>query len=267
MSGKRCQVCDGPIVNGRCKLCGMPYRNDETMYHLNENRRDHYRHSSAKVRAAMRQQEVPLGDRPARAQGSARATGADRKRTGSTGTQQRTYRSVQRTFVKGAQKSNNQSAQRPGGTDIQRGAGAYTYQRTEPPKKERRRIRWGMIVLSLMLVSFMPAIVELVENVVFELREDPYSHSGETQAMFLLQQGESFTVGEDLLMPGTYNIYADAGDVELQVRSSQGKKVYGITTEYSISLTFQEGDELEVLFAEDENAAILLEFAYGIPEI
>ena len=26
--GKRCQVCDGPIVNGRCKYCGMPYRND-----------------------------------------------------------------------------------------------------------------------------------------------------------------------------------------------------------------------------------------------
>ena len=36
MERKRCQVCDGPVVNGRCKLCGMPYRNDETLYHLNE---------------------------------------------------------------------------------------------------------------------------------------------------------------------------------------------------------------------------------------
>ena len=44
MEKKRCQVCDGPVVNGRCKLCGMPYRNDETLYHLNENRSDHYRH-------------------------------------------------------------------------------------------------------------------------------------------------------------------------------------------------------------------------------
>ena len=42
MEKKRCQVCDGPVVNGRCKLCGMPYRNDETLYHLNENRSDHY---------------------------------------------------------------------------------------------------------------------------------------------------------------------------------------------------------------------------------
>ena len=48
--GKRCQVCDGPVVNGRCKYCGMPYRNDAVMYHLNEDRSEHYRHASEKVR-------------------------------------------------------------------------------------------------------------------------------------------------------------------------------------------------------------------------
>ena len=48
--GKRCQVCDGPIVNGRCKYCGMPYRNDMELYHLNEDRSEHYRHASAKVK-------------------------------------------------------------------------------------------------------------------------------------------------------------------------------------------------------------------------
>ena len=61
--GKRCQVCDGPIVNGRCKYCGMPYRNDAVMYHLNEDRSEHYRHSSAKVRREMDQSEIPLPDR------------------------------------------------------------------------------------------------------------------------------------------------------------------------------------------------------------
>ena len=50
MERKRCQVCEGPIVNGRCKLCGMPYRNDKTLYHLNESRRDHYRHATAKAK-------------------------------------------------------------------------------------------------------------------------------------------------------------------------------------------------------------------------
>ena len=53
--GKRCQVCDGPIVDGRCKYCGMPYRCDAELYHLNEDRSEHYRHASAKVRKAMRE--------------------------------------------------------------------------------------------------------------------------------------------------------------------------------------------------------------------
>ena len=60
---KRCQVCDGPVVNGRCKLCGMPYRNDDELYHLNENRRDHYAHASWREKQMMREAEVPLPDR------------------------------------------------------------------------------------------------------------------------------------------------------------------------------------------------------------
>ena len=66
MEKKRCQVCDGPVVNGRCKLCGMPYRNDEILYHLNENRSDHYRHATIRTREAMRQEEIPLGDKKPR---------------------------------------------------------------------------------------------------------------------------------------------------------------------------------------------------------
>ena len=63
MKKKRCQICDGPISNGRCKLCGMPYRNDEILYHLNENRSDHYRHATENARRIMREMEVPLGDK------------------------------------------------------------------------------------------------------------------------------------------------------------------------------------------------------------
>ena len=64
--GQRCQVCDGPVVNGRCKYCGMPYRNDAVMYHLNEDRSEHYRHASEKVRKAMKENEIPLPDRTAK---------------------------------------------------------------------------------------------------------------------------------------------------------------------------------------------------------
>lgn len=57
MMGKKCQVCDGPIFNGRCKLCGMPYRKDEQLYHLNERRSDHYRHATPAARKAMENME------------------------------------------------------------------------------------------------------------------------------------------------------------------------------------------------------------------
>lgn len=77
--GKRCQVCDGPVVNGRCKLCGMPYRNDEILYHLNETSRDHYRHASEAVRKEMRENQIPAADR----QKAAREAQASRMRNAS----------------------------------------------------------------------------------------------------------------------------------------------------------------------------------------
>lgn len=79
--GKRCQVCDGPIVNGRCKYCGMPYRNDMELYHLNEERSDHYRHASAKVRKAMAESEIPLPDRNETVPKSAKASSARTQKT------------------------------------------------------------------------------------------------------------------------------------------------------------------------------------------
>lgn len=63
MGRMKCQVCGGPVVKGRCKLCGMPYRNDDVLYHLNENRRDHYSHASEKAKQEMRKMEIPLGDK------------------------------------------------------------------------------------------------------------------------------------------------------------------------------------------------------------
>lgn len=63
MGRMKCQVCGGPVAKGRCKLCGMPYRNDEVLYHLNENRRDHYSHATEKAQQVMRQMEIPLGDK------------------------------------------------------------------------------------------------------------------------------------------------------------------------------------------------------------
>ena len=58
----KCPLCDGAIINGRCRDCGMPYRNDEILYHLNEDRRSHDKHAADKAREELLKRMVPLGD-------------------------------------------------------------------------------------------------------------------------------------------------------------------------------------------------------------
>lgn len=118
--GKRCQVCDGPIVNGRCKYCGMPYRNDAVMYHLNEDRSEHYRHSSAKVRREMDQSEIPLPDRKG---------GADYTKKKTAG------RTVSKTYTSGKQS----------GTE---------------KKGKKMVIFWLVIALLAALIEYVPDVLE-----------------------------------------------------------------------------------------------------------
>ena len=118
--GKRCQVCDGPIVNGRCKYCGMPYRNDAVMYHLNEDRSEHYRHSSAKVRREMDQSEIPLPDRKG---------GADYTKKKTAG------RTVSKTYTSGKQS----------GTE---------------KKGKKMVIFWMVIALLAALIEYVPDVLE-----------------------------------------------------------------------------------------------------------
>lgn len=61
MIGERCPLCDGPVANGRCTICGMPYKKDEILYHLNENSRDHYKHATEKAREIMRSKAAVSG--------------------------------------------------------------------------------------------------------------------------------------------------------------------------------------------------------------
>lgn len=53
----KCPLCDGPVANGRCTRCGMPYRNDAILYHLNESRSDHYKHATPQARKIMTGQQ------------------------------------------------------------------------------------------------------------------------------------------------------------------------------------------------------------------
>ena len=60
---RKCQVCGDRIVDGKCVSCGMPYRNDDELYHLNENKAEHYAHATRSARQQMDQNEIPLPDR------------------------------------------------------------------------------------------------------------------------------------------------------------------------------------------------------------
>ena len=61
--GKRCQVCDGPIVNGRCKYCGMPYRNDMELYQLQKLRLPEHRLLERKIQKYKLQEYKHQGQR------------------------------------------------------------------------------------------------------------------------------------------------------------------------------------------------------------
>lgn len=58
---KKCCVCDGNIVEGRCEKCGMPYQENHNFYHLNENRRDHVDHMSAGDKQEYARQQMGYG--------------------------------------------------------------------------------------------------------------------------------------------------------------------------------------------------------------
>lgn len=167
--GKRCQVCDGPVVNGRCKYCGMPYRNDMELYHLNEDRSEHYRHASAKVRKAMAESEIPLPDRNKTTlkSGKTAAARTQKTRSGSQTVRAQTAR-TQNTKVRtsGAKKTASQSY------TAQTSRTYSTGQKTVSGEKKKTgragKIFW-IIVMILMVVAGQ--IVEHWDTIGYQIED------------------------------------------------------------------------------------------------
>ena len=151
--GKRCQVCDGPIVNGRCKYCGMPYRNDAVMYHLNEDRSEHYRHSSAKVRREMDQSEIPLPDRKGGADYTKKKT-AENKETKNKSTARKTVNNKNTTSKTvsnaGRTASKTYTSGKQSGTE-------------EKKKGKKMVIFWLVIALLAALIECVPDALETLK--------------------------------------------------------------------------------------------------------
>lgn len=225
MEKNRCQVCEGPVVNGRCKLCGMPYRNDETLYHLNENRSDHYRHATNRARAMMRQEEIPLGD----------------KRTGNTGTANR--------------GSGRSTAGTYGGKNV---AGARkSAPRRDPSKTGSPVFNWiTVLVVVCVVISMLRGFIGKVQDTVFENTFDNSETASAEE--YELYPNETMEAGADL-PAGHYIVGSEEGEVEFMIKGKNLEiGILDVSSDKTTLITLKEGDKIRIVSSQPEDAGIVL---------
>lgn len=256
----KCPLCDGSVVNGRCRDCGMPYRNDEILYHLNEDRRSHEKHATDKAREELLKRMVPLGDMK---QASGQVSGANtRKASGKTGQRNITRTADQK--VKDKQKAAAKSKKE---------FGRSSNSSWSPEKKKKalnRIIFWGLVVLVLVgpsidgILSFWSDNETAVDSsssgissegtAVYsignpeEQSPDSYSFSSWSDSDGRMEYGlnagyGSIEVGEELPV-GEYRIYTNNDMVKLLYKNADEKKAE--------VFELKEGDSLEMLLGKGD---------------
>ena len=199
---EKCQICDGPVKNGRCTLCGMPYRNDEVLYHLNENRYDHYRHATPEVRKKMKAQEIPLGDQP-------------------------------KTDANVSSKEEIQARQNAMRQEAMKRINTTRTASTKKVKTEKKKDSSGLVKIIILIVVLLMGFGPMIEDALESLTETVPSFWEETEedasASIIPWENENgqdvysvgkyfgqLTVGEEL-PEGVYRIYTDEGDAEVRI--------------------------------------------------
>ena len=255
----RCPLCDGPVVNGRCKDCGMPYRKDEILYHLNESRRDHYQHASDKARKIMREQQRPQ-DTPKRMNGAAKSAAG---RT-----------TVSRQAIQDQQKKIRQDAMQK--MSAPRNTAGTTERYTRKPKK-RSKFVWVWI-LFILVMSLAPAFgdfKDMIQDVVNSQSDsgNTYTDTEELDTYFSAEQDDngymfySLAAGNGPVTAGVqieagrYGIYTIDEKAVVVVTSKDGtkKERYPLKTgDDTLLVMLDEGDTIEVQSEDDPNACIYL---------
>lgn len=239
MERKRCQICDAPVVNGRCKLCGMPYRNDELLYHLNENRSDHYRHATSKARAMMRQDEIPLGDK--KLSGNSRPL-RDKKPSGN------------------SKPSGNNKPGNPGmykanvrtGATGNGGKKSNVYTRT-PAKKKKHWFRW--LILAIIIFTGVPGLKDSIQESVMEEFSD--TGIGMTGESYAVKMGDTLVI--DSVGAGYYTASCDVGIIYFTIQGSNGESGrLSVAEDEECRITLNEGDMLQVISADPKDATLQL---------
>lgn len=259
----KCPLCDGSVVNGRCRDCGMPYRNDEILYHLNEDRRSHEKHATDKAREELLKRMVPLGDMK---QASGQVSGANtRKASGKTGQRNITRTADQK--VKDKQKAAAKSKKEFGRSSNS----SWSPEKKSKKKKALNRIIfWGLVVLVLVgpsidgILSFWSdneTAVDSSSSGIFsegtavysignpeEQSPDSYSFSSWSDSDGRMEYGlnagyGSIEVGEELPV-GEYRIYTNNDMVKLLYKNADEKRAE--------VFELKEGDSLEMLLGKGD---------------
>lgn len=266
----RCPLCDGTVVNGRCKECGMPYRNDEILYHLNESRDDHYRHASDKARKIMQAQQ--RAGNTAKNAGSGATAGS--RNTSSARVNSRT---VSRQTYKEQQKQIRQEAMRKM-TDT--GNTTRTTQPEKPKKRSKLGIFWAIIIILGALAPLADDFVDGFKEAFQEEFGDSGSDAVQTDTSEITSSdtyfyswdddngykyysiAAGFGVAEagDEFDAGEYGIFTSSDEVTLTVdRKNADNEQYTLKDgDDTLFLTFEDGDSILVESEESDFDSVYL---------
>lgn len=251
----KCSLCEGPIVDGRCKLCGMPYRRDEVLYHLNENRRDHYRHASDKARKIIEYQQPVKNHKTTEHQQPVKSRKVSEYQQPAM---------VRKEVEKKVQKA---KVHKEFGTKHKK-------------KSVKRRILTGIVIVCILpglvegiVETIQDSVMSRVEPVVYETeykdraieternRDDYFYESKEDDGYVFYALGAGYGTAEvgERIDPGRYHASASEDELVLVVENEHKEERYVLEEDGDmIYVNLEEGDLLQIEGEESEYDSVYL---------
>lgn len=285
----KCPLCDGPVVNGRCRECGMPYKNDELLYHLNEDRRTHEKHATDKAKEELLKRMVPLGD-------TAKQTSS---RTVNKNTQKKSPKTIGRSTFQTTEKKarNNQKAAARSKKEFGRSNNSSWSSEKKPKKKKSLGgIIFWIIVIFMIARPFVDdfvtslrasrlyneylestsersALKEVIEGADIEEDDIPdtdtygfSSWSGSDGKMeYGLSAGYGSIIVGEKLPAGIYEIYTNSDEVTLicEKADTGEEKIWNLWEGETITQPLKKGDVLELMQDEDSYKSVYFKETEG----